>query len=120
MTTINYIQKYKVSRTYEIISFENPMELDLRKKGIKINELGTRELLAEIQKMILESEKQTDKQNYMVGQEIMKLLITKTNFQNLKNPIGSYRKLLAKFFQRKNLDQIYKYCRQVGLHKNLI
>ena len=53
--------------------------------------------------------------NFNNGEKIMFILLTKTNFENLKNPVKCLRKIVAKLSEKKNLEQVCKYCKLVGL-----
>jgi uncharacterized protein YjgD (DUF1641 family) len=77
-----------------------------------------KKILLEIKMIIDESNTDNYDSNFINGEKIMFILLTKTNFENLKNSIKCLRKIVAKLSQKKNLDQVYKYCKLVGLEQN--
>ncbi len=74
-----------------------------------------RKILLEIKKIIDESNTNNYDLNFNNGEKIMFILLTKTNFENLKNPVKCLRKIVAKLSEKKNLEQVCKYCKLVGL-----
>lgn len=58
-------------------------------------------VLLEIKTIIDESNTDNYSLNFSNGERIMLILLTKTNFQNLKNPAKCFRKIVAKFSQKK-------------------
>jgi len=74
-----------------------------------------KQLILEIEKLVLESHPNNDELNFIIGENIMKLLLLKTNLIELKNPEKCFRKIISKLYQGKNCYQVLKYCKLVGL-----
>lgn len=90
---------------------------NLRKYAIKLKMKEMKKILLEIKTIIDKSNTDNYDSNFINGEKIMFILLTKTNFKNLKNPIKCLRKIVAKLSQKKNLEQVYKYCKLVGLEQ---
>ena len=60
-------------------------------------------------------ERKNDAESYIVGEQIMLILYPKTNLHTLKNPIKCFKKIISKIAQKKDTQQVLKYCKLVGL-----
>lgn len=56
--------------------------------------------------------------NEQIGRNITIILINNTNLTELKNPINCIRKIISMFMQSKNVDQVFRFTRLVGLKIN--
>lgn len=77
-----------------------------------------KEILLEIKNIISNQVTNAYEINFKNGEKIMLILLIKTNFKYLKNPIKCFRKIIYKFSQNKNIEQVSKYCKLVGLKRN--
>lgn len=60
-----------------------------------------------------------ENKNKAIGEQIMLILLAKTNISTLKNPVKCFKKIVAKFVQKKESSHVLKYCRLVGLKPNV-